>query len=58
MKVNKTDDKMEVVKIRLLKETKSEIQKYAVKEYRTFDAQCRMILNEWVKKQKDGAKTH
>jgi hypothetical protein len=51
-------DEKEVVKIRLSKETKTEIQKNAEKVYRTFDAQCRLILDEWVKKQKDGAKTH
>ena len=52
------NDKSDVVKIRLLKETKTKIQEIAEKEYRTFDAQCRLILDEWVKKNYDGAKTH
>lgn len=43
-------DEKEVVKIRLSTETKNKITEVAEKEYRTFDAQCRLILNEWVKK--------
>jgi len=50
-------EKMEVIKIRLSSETKEKLQKIAEKEYRTFDAQCRLILNDWIQ-QKDGAKTH
>jgi len=39
----------EVVKIRIDSDVKSELEKIAEQEQRTFSGQCRLALAEWMK---------
>lgn len=44
-----TKNKTEVVKIRIDSDVKTELEKIAEQEQRTFSGQCRLALSEWLK---------
>lgn len=42
-------EQTKIIKIRLNRETKNELKKFAKSQYRTFCNQCRIILDDWSK---------